>query len=133
MGLVLSPFRLREVKMAHFAQIDENNIVTRVTVVSNDVMLDEQGVEQEGIGASFCSSLFGGSWVQTSYNETFRKNFAGVGFFYDASKDAFIAPRPFASWSLNETTCKWEPPTPYPADGKNYLWDEETTSWVEVI
>lgn len=118
--------------MAHFAEIDNNNIVLRVVVVANSELLDADGVEQESLGAAFCNSLFGGTWKQTSYSESIRKNFAGEGYTYDTVRDAFIEPQPFASWSLNETTCKWEAPTPYPTDGKNYVWDEATTSWTEV-
>lgn len=118
--------------MAHFAELDENNVVLRVVVVSNDELLDINGVEQEDRGVSFCQNLFGGTWKQTSYNGSIRKNFAFQGCTYDASKDAFIAPQPYASWTLNNTTCVWEPPTPYPTGGGRYTWDEATTSWVEV-
>lgn len=117
--------------MAHFAQLDENNIVTQVIVVSNNELLDENGVEQESKGISFCQSLLGGNWKQTSYNGNFRKNYAGIGFSYDASRDAFISPKPFNSWVLNEDTCRWDPPIAYPNDKKNYVWNEETVSWIE--
>lgn len=117
--------------MAHFAQLDENNVVLQVIVVhNNELMLN--GVESEAKGIVFCQTLFGGNWIQTSYNATMRKNYAGIGFTYDKARDAFIAPQPFPSWSLNETTCQWESPTPYPTDGKYYTWNEETTSWNEV-
>jgi len=116
--------------MAHFAQLDVNNVVLQVIVVhNNELMID--GVESEAKGIVFCQTLFGGNWVQTSYNGTMRKNYAGIGFTYDKSRDAFIAPQPFASWTLNETTCQWESPTPYPTDGKLYSWNEETLSWNE--
>lgn len=118
--------------MAHFAEIGLNNTVLRVIVVHNNECLDENGQESEAKGAEFCRGLFGGTWVQTSYNGTIRKNFAGQGFTYDSQRDAFIPPKPFASWVLNETTCRWDAPTPYPNDGKRYRWDEETTSWVIV-
>ena len=116
--------------MAHFAKLDENNLVTQVIVVHNNELLDN-GVESEAKGIAFCQSLFGGNWKQTSYNSTMRKNFAGIGYTYDQSKDAFIPPKPFNSWLLNETTCNWEPPVAYPNDGKLYIWDENITNWVE--
>ena len=116
--------------MAHFAEIGLNNTVLRVIVVhNNDCLLN--GVETESVGADFCRNLFGGTWVQTSYNGTIRKNYAGVGYTYDATRDAFIAQQPYASWTLDETTCLWNPPTPMPQDNKRYSWDEATTSWVE--
>lgn len=118
--------------MAHFAQLDENNVVTQVIVVHNNELLDN-GAESEAKGIAFCQSLFPGTtWVQTSYNGNKRKNYAGIGFNYDAQRDAFIAPQPFPSWTLNETTCRWEAPVPYPTDGKRYRWDEATLAWVLV-
>lgn len=119
--------------MAHFAQLDDNNIVTQVIVVANEELLLD-GVESETKGVAFCKSLFGEDtkWKQTSYNGNFRKNYAGIGYNYDSGRDAFIAPQPFPSWLLNEDTCRWEAPVPYPTDGKFYTWDEATTSWVEV-
>lgn len=117
--------------MAHFAKLNENNIVLAVHVVNNDV-ITVNGVESEQAGIDFLTNLYGhASWKQTSYNESVRKNYAGVDYSYDAGRDAFIAPKPFPSWVLNETTCKWEAPTPMPEDDKTYSWDEETTSWVE--
>jgi hypothetical protein len=118
--------------MAHFAEINSDNVVTRVIVVHNNELLDGNGVEREHLGVLFCQSLFGGNWVQTSYNGNFRKNFAGSGYTYDNDRDAFIAPQPFASWVLNESTCRWEAPVTMPDDGKLYQWDEASTSWVEV-
>ena len=115
--------------MAHFAQLDENNVVTQVIVVHNNELLDENGIEQESKGIAFCQSLLGGNWVQTSYNSNFRKNYAGIGFTYDSNKDAFIPPKPFNSWILNEETCLYEAPVAMPTDGKPYRWDEETVSW----
>ena len=121
--------------MAHFAEIDENNVVTRVLVVSDD---------QEDRGQDFLSNDLGlgGTWLKTSYNTTagehrnggtpFRKNYAGIGFTYDADRDAFIPPKPFNSWLLDEDKCIWEAPVPMPTDEKLYNWDEETTSWKEV-
>jgi hypothetical protein len=118
--------------MAHFAQIDENNIVQQVIVVHNNELLDENGYEKESKGIQFCESLLGGFWVQTSYNASFRKNFAGIGYTFDRVRQAFISPKPYNSWILNEDTCHWEAPTPMPDDGKMYSWDEKTTSWVEI-
>ncbi len=119
--------------MAHFAQLDENNVVLQVIVVHNNELLDN-GVESEAKGIAFCESLFPGTnWAQTSYNANIRKNYAGIGFTYDAQRDAFIPPQPYPSWVLNETTCQWEAPVPYPQDGKRYVWDEATVSWVEVL
>ena len=115
--------------MAHFAEINASNEVLRVVVVANDELLDENGDEQESLGATFCNTLFGGTWKQTSYNGNIRKNYAGIGFTYDSGRDAFIPPKPYASWTLNETTCLWEPPTAMPEDGNMYEWNESTTSW----
>ena len=109
--------------MSHWAEIDNNNIVVRV-LVGNNSEPDE--------GESFMKSL-GGNWVKTSYNGKIRKNYAGIGYTYDAVRDAFIEPQPFASWTLNEETCRWEPPTPYPTDGIMYRWDEETTDWKAIV
>jgi len=117
--------------MAHFAELGENNTVLRVIVVANKDTQDTHGVEQESIGAEFCRNLLGGTWKQTSYNGNFRKNYAGVGYTYDSQRDAFVPPRPFASWVLDEDTCLWAAPVAYPDDGKMYTWDEDTTSWAE--
>jgi len=116
--------------MAHFAKI-EDNLVTQVIVVDNSDILDGDGNESEALGVEICQNLLGGTWVQTSYNGNIRKNYAGIGYTYDSTRDAFIDPSPYASWVLNETTCKYEAPIAYPSDGKHYKWDEETTSWVE--
>ena len=116
--------------MAHFAQLDENNLVTNVIVVDNTDVVDSNGDESEAVGIQFCVDLLGGTWKQTSYNARIRKNFASINFTYDLTKDAFIPPKPFNSWVLNETTCIWEAPTAYPDDDKRYYWDEDTTSWV---
>lgn len=115
--------------MAHFASLDENNMVTNVIVVHNNELIDETGHENEQKGIDFCIAHFGGRWVQTSYNGKFRKNYAGIGFTYDEQRDAFISLKPFDSWLLNENTCIWESPIPYPDDGNKYIWDEETLSW----
>ena len=113
--------------MAHFAQLDDNNVVTQVIVVANEELLDN-GVESEAKGIAFCQSLLGGNWKQTSYNGAMRKNYAGVGFVYDVEKDAFIAPKPYPSWILNEDA-KWVAPIERPTDVIT-TWDEETESWV---
>ena len=115
--------------MAHFAEIGLNNVIQRVIVVHNNELLDESGIEQESLGQEFCRNLLGGTWLQTSYNGSFRKNFAGVGYIYDSERDAFIPPKPFDSWILNEETCQWHAPTPIPDDENIYTWNEETTSW----
>lgn len=116
--------------MAHFAELDNTNKVVRVIVLDNS-SLTVNGAESESAGVSLCKRLFGDDtrWVQTSYNGGFRKNFAGIGFSYDFTRDAFIPPRPFASWELDESTCRWEPPTPRPQDDLFYVWDEGTVSW----
>ena len=117
--------------MAHFAKLDSNNIVTKVIVVSNAVLLETDGTESELKGKQFLNSLFGSAkWVQTSYNGAIRKNYAGVGYKYDTTRDAFISPQPYNSWVLNETTCQWEPPVSYPIDGNIYIWDEANQQWV---
>ena len=118
--------------MAHFAQL-ENNIVTKVIVVDNKDTSNKEGVEIEQIGIDFCSNLLGGTWLQTSYNGNIRKNYAGIGYAYDESRDAFIAPKPFNSWILDEDKAQWKAPVDYPADDKRYSWDEETTSWKELV
>jgi len=105
--------------MSHFAKIDSNNIVTEVIVAEQDF------INSGAVGDSFL-------WVQTSYNNNFRKKYASVGDTYDSDLDAFYGPQPYPSWTLNEDTCLWEAPVAYPDDDKMYVWDEETTSWVEV-
>ena len=121
--------------MAHFAQIDEQNIVTQVIVISNDDMLDENGQEKESLGIQVCRAICGTetNWVQTSYNNNFRKRYAVIGDVYDADSDVFYSPvGPFPSWALDENF-DWQPPTPMPTDGKPYDWDEELLEWVEVV
>ena len=120
--------------MAHFAEL-ENNIVTRVIVVHNNELLDENNVEQEANGISFCQSHFGTpNWKQTSYNGNIRKNYAGIGYTYNEQRDAFIPPKPYPSWLLNEDTCQWGSPVPHPTPigDEGYYWDENTTSWVVI-
>ena len=114
--------------MAHFAEIDDNGIVQRVIVVDNKDTSDANGVEKEYIGAAFCERLFGGTWKQTSYNANFRKHYAGIGYTYDAQRDAFIPPKPFSSWVLDEDTCQWNAPVAMPTDGM-YSWNEANQSW----
>jgi len=119
--------------MAHFAEIDENKIVTRVVVTDNNAPEE---------GYLWLVTRLGGTWIKTSYNThagehktgstPLRKNFAGIGYSYDPDRDAFIPPQPYASWILNEDTCLWESPVPYPTDGADYEWDEDSFSWVEV-
>jgi len=116
--------------MAHFAELDDNNVVLRVIVVDTKDNSTADGVEKESIGQAFCERLFGGRWLQTSYNNNIRKRYAGIGYTYDAALDAFITPKPYPSWSLDPATADWEAPVPMPNDGKRYYWDEETKSWV---
>ena len=116
--------------MAHFAKIGLDNIVTEVLVVANRETMDSNGVEHEYIGIDFLKTLTGhATWLQTSYNENIRKNFAGIGYTYDSQRDAFIAPKPYPSWVLNEQTCKWDAPIAYPTDEKIYSWDESIVAW----
>ena len=105
--------------MAHFAKLD-NNVVTEVIVSEQDF------INSGAVGDSFL-------WVQTSYNGNFRKNYAAVGYTYDKTKDAFIAPKPYPSWTLVEDTCQWEAPVSYPTDGQSYSWDEDTTAWAAIV
>ena len=118
--------------MAHYAQIDSNNIVTQVIVIDNKDTADANGVEKEYIGAAYCERLFGGTWKQTSYNGNIRKNYAGIGYKYQSDIDAFVPPKPYASWTL-DANAQWQAPTPMPTDGSMespYTWDEATTSWI---
>ena len=127
--------------MASFAKI-ENNIVTIVVSVVNEVLKDSNGIEQESIGIQFLKTLYNepnAIWKQTSYNTIggvhksggtpLRKNHASIGYTYDQTRDAFIPPKPFNSWILNEDTCIWEAPVAYPQDDNNYKWNEQTLSW----
>ena len=117
--------------MAHFAKLDENNVVLEVHVVNNNELLQD-GVESENKGIQFLTDWSSGytNWKQTSYNRRIRKNYAGVGYTYDSARDAFIPPKPFPSWVLNEETCLWDAPVAMPTDGQMYQWDEATTNWV---
>ena len=109
--------------MAHAAELDANDIVLRVVVVSN---------AYEPQVAEWCEQTYGGRWVQTSYNGNFRKNFAGIGYTYNADLDAFIPPKPYPSWVLDDATCQWKAPVPMPQDGDLYEWDEAAGEWVVV-
>lgn len=109
--------------MAHFAEINSNNIVLRV-VVTNNQEINE--------GYDWLVANLGGTWVQTSYNATIRKNFAGIGFTYDSERDAFIPPKPFESWLLDEETATWRAPVAMPNDGKDYQWSEDSQNWLEI-
>jgi len=124
--------------MAHFAKLNEHNDVLQVIVVNNDAIDNLPFPESEPVGIAFCQSLFGANtrWAQTSYNASFRYNYAGVGYSFDpaaAPDGAFISPKPYPSWLLNTNTYQWEPPVPYPNDGNQYQWDESTQSWVPVF
>lgn len=119
--------------MAHFAKLDENNVVLEVHCVHNNELLDDNGIEQEQKGIDFLINWSGGYalWKQTSYNGNVRKNYAGIGYTYREDIDAFVPPKPFASWLLN-ANAQWEAPVAMPTDGKMYSWDEATVNWVEV-
>lgn len=114
--------------MAHFAELNEDNVVIRVVVISNS----EIEGDEETNGTARCQELFGVDtrWKQTSYNRSFRKNYAGPGYAYDAERDAFVPPKPYESWTLNEETCNWEAPKAMPDDGKPYFWDEGLRRWI---
>ena len=132
--------------MARFAKVDKDNIVQTVHVVENKNLLNDQGEEEEVIGINFLIKVHGEeigfTWIQSSYNTRggvhsdgktpFRKNHAGIGFTYDETRDAFIPPKPYDSWTLNEDTCIWDPPVAYPDDGKKYVWNEDTQAWDEI-
>jgi hypothetical protein len=117
--------------MAHFAQINENNIVTQVIVVSNDDCGGGEYPASDSVGAAFCTNLLGGTWKQTSYNNNFRKHYAGIGYTFNAELDAFVAPQPYPSWTLNAETADWEAPVAKPAEG-SWTWNESTQQWDEV-
>jgi len=125
--------------MASFVEIDVSNIVIRGVALDDEDTQDESGNEVESVGAKYLSDGFGGTWKRTSYNTQgnihrldgipFRKNFAGIGFTFDAARNAFIPPKPYDSWTINEDTCQWDAPTAYPDESKVYRWNEDTTSW----
>jgi hypothetical protein len=114
--------------MAHFAELDANNVVLRVIVIDNKDTADANGVEKEHIGAAFCERLFGGNWKQTSYNGSIRKHYAGIGYTYNSVRDAFIPPQPYPSWTLDDDA-NWQPPVAMPTDGGKYAWNETNQSW----
>ena len=117
--------------MAYFAKLGTGNIIEQVISINNSVITDNNGVEQEQLGVDFINKLYNTRdvWKQTSYNNNIRKNYAGIGFHYDQQRDAFIAPKPFNSWVLNEDTCRWEAPVAYPQDDNKYSWNESTLTW----
>ena len=115
--------------MAHFAKINNGKVEQVIVVHNNELLVD--GVETESKGAQFCHDLFGGEWVQTSYNGKIRKQYAGIGYTYDAVNDVFIAPQPYGSWTLDENF-DWQPPTPMPSSGGPYRWSEEELEWVAI-
>lgn len=128
--------------MAHFAELDENNVVLRVVTVDNDVLIGKNGIEEESLGIEYLTNLLGGTWLQTSYNtkdgkhilgkKQFRKNYACPGGTYDSVFDCFIDPKPYPSWNLIRAKGSWVAPVPYPEDDKFYIWNEESISWMEV-
>jgi hypothetical protein len=117
--------------MAYFAKLGTGNIVEQVISINNAVITDANGVEQEQLGIDFINKLYNTRdvWKQTSYNNNIRKNYAGIGYQYDQTRDAFIPPKPFNSWILNEDTCRWEAPVAMPQDDNRYAWNESTLSW----
>jgi len=133
--------------MATFVELDENNIVIRGAAIADEDCLDANGNELEAVGSAFCNRLFGGRWIKTSVNTRmnthygpdnqpdggvpFRKNYGGIGYYYDEQRDAFIGPKIFPSWVLDEETCDWVAPVPHPTDGDWYDWDENTLNWVK--
>tara|TARA_R100000687_G_C6291346_1_gene91583 strand:- start:55 stop:444 length:390 start_codon:yes stop_codon:yes gene_type:complete len=129
--------------MASFAEINVLHKVIRVLVLDNKDTQDADGNEVDSIGEKYLHDGFGGTWLRTSRNTRagvhklggtpYRKNFAGIGYTYDQTRDAFISPKPYASWVLNETTCNYDPPVAYPNDGKDYKWNEAKTKWDEIV
>lgn len=118
--------------MAHFSKIKKNKVI-QVIVVRNEDCNNLNFPESEAVGQEFIASIgLEGTWKQTSYNNNFRKNYAGVGYTYDEELDAFIPPKPAPSFIFDKITCRWKPPIPYPQTGRNYTWDEKNQSWIEV-
>ena len=117
--------------MAYFAKLGTGNIVEQVISINNSVITDANGIEQEQLGVDFINKLYNTRdvWKQTSYNNNIRKNYAGIGYQYDQTRDAFIPPKPFNSWILNEDTCRWNAPITKPQDENNYIWNESTLTW----
>ena len=117
--------------MAHYAKLNNNKVEQVIVVHNNELLVN--GVETESKGAQFCHDLFGGEWIQTSYNGNMRKQYAGVGYTYDADLDIFIAPQPYPSWIL-DANHDWQPPTPMPVvAGKKYAWFEPNKVWIELV
>jgi hypothetical protein len=120
--------------MAHFAQLNENWVVQQVIAVDDSILLNQQGLECDWLGEQFCQSLYGPytKWIQTSYNGSKYKNFAGIGYTFDPYRNAFIPPKPYPSWILNEKSCQWEAPVQYPIGGGLYGWDEKSGAWLAI-
>ena len=118
--------------MAHFAELDNNNIVLRVTVVNNKDTANADGVEKEYIGQAHLEKILGGTWKQTSYNGNIRGNYAGVGYTYFVDQDLFMPPKPFNSWVMSTADATWQAPSAMPTDGNSYSWDEENQTWATV-
>jgi hypothetical protein len=120
--------------MASFVELNSDNIVIRGVAVNNDVINNLPFPQSEPVGIAFCQSLYGSNtkWAQTSYNSSFRYNYASIGYTYDEIVNAFIPPNPYPSWILDTTVYQWRAPKPYPNDGKSYGWDEAIQSWVEI-
>ena len=117
--------------MAHYAKLNNGKVEQVIVVHNNELLVD--GVEVESKGAEFCTNLFGGEWIQTSYNNKIRKQYAGIGYTYDADLDIFIAPQPYPSWIL-DVNHDWQPPTPMPVvEGKQYAWFEPNKVWIELV
>lgn len=116
--------------MAYFAEVSDGVVINVISVNNNELLVD--GVENESKGKEFCHNLLDGEWIQTSYNNRIRKQYAGIGYTYDAVKDQFVRPQPFASWTLDANN-DWQPPTAMPNDGKMYRWNEASLAWVEVV
>jgi hypothetical protein len=119
--------------MAHMAEINADNIVQRVIVVDNNDMKDAEGNESETVGAAFCNTLLGGIWKQTSYNGNTRKNYAGIGYTFDEGRDAFIPPKPYSKWVLNEDSCNWESPVAHPEGDTPHIWNDNKGEWEAIV
>ena len=120
--------------MAYFAQIDQNNIVTQIVVVNNDVILNSNGIPSEELGIEYCKNIFGNDteWKQTFTDGQFRVRYAGIGYLYDDEFDAFIEPQPYLSWILDHSTLEWIAPVSLPDEENHYVWDEENIQWIKV-
>lgn len=120
--------------MAHFAQLDKNNVVLQVIVVNDKDTQTELGIESEEVGIAFCKKLFGENtkWIQTSFNSSFRGRFASVGYIYDSRTDSFLPPKPYQSWIFDNKQLSWVAPVEKPTDNNRYIWDESTISWKSI-